>query len=447
LVYALVNTGIRFTNRPFLFPGFAYYAKSTSLQPKFYQDLLNRGWRRSGTLLYKPDQVAACCPHYTIRLDADSFYASRDQRQAQNRFNKFILGDEYTKEAARLYPKSREQAKKRNTDFDLVERVHESENVNLKTPPEPAHDLKVTLETDNYTDEKYELFENYQRIVHHEPPHKTSKSGFKNFLCNSPLSPCKEKMNGKDRSLGSFHQMYRIDGKLVALGVLDLLPQCVSAVYFMYHESVHHFGLGKLGALREIALAREEGYGWWYAGFYIHSCVKMRYKADYSPQYILDPDTYDWDLMDEEMKRRMDDKTFVSLSRERAKEAFSSRTGTPADLDAEAPLQTTNEATDISESPLGKVSDSDDEPPDPHPNALIWERPMPGLLTRAQLLHEINLDEIKVQIDDEVFETQQLVGWDTSTIDDDLRTAKRVIAELVSAVGVDCGREMILSFK
>ena len=24
-------------------------------------------------------------------------------------------------------------------------------------------------------------------------------------------------------------------------------------------------------------------------GFYIHSCVKMRYKGDYSPSYLVDP--------------------------------------------------------------------------------------------------------------------------------------------------------------
>ena len=60
------------------------------------------------------------------------------------------------------------------------------------------------------------------------------------------------------RKLGSYHQCYRLDGELVAVGVLDLLPHCVSAVYFMYHESVAQHNFGKLGALREIALAREE---------------------------------------------------------------------------------------------------------------------------------------------------------------------------------------------
>lgn len=345
-----------------------------------------------------------------------------------------------------MYPKSRDEAKKRNTDFDLLERVHESEKENLKTPPEPAHSLKVTLEPDNFTDEKYTLFENYQRIVHHEPPHRISKSGFRNFLCNSPLPRSKETIDGQERKVGSYHQCYRIDGKLIAIGVLDLLPQCVSAVYFMYHESVHQHGFGKLGALREIALAKEEGYRWWYAGFYIHSCVKMRYKGDYSPQYMLDPDTYAWDLLDADLKKKLDERKFVSLSRERAKGETASLPSQNGDT---AELQSSNRAIDAPEknddTEMEEDEDSDDDPPVPNPDAPLWERSMPGILTKDQLLTEINLDQIKLQIGGEMYEVGMLVNGGGSSIDD-LYSTRRIIAELVAAVGVDVGKEMVLSF-
>jgi arginyl-tRNA---protein transferase len=61
----------------------------------------------------------------------DQFKPRRDQRQAVNRWNKYVLGDEYMKESARLHPKSKEDKARRN-DFDLVTTVHESEYVNLK---------------------------------------------------------------------------------------------------------------------------------------------------------------------------------------------------------------------------------------------------------------------------------------------------------------------------
>lgn len=423
-----------------VFLGFSYYATTTSLEPGFYQSLLNRGWRRSGSLLYKPNQRISCCPQYTIRLDSEAFHASKDQRQALNRFNKYVLGESYIKEAARLYPKSRDQAKKRNTDFDLLERIHESETDHVQTPPEPAHALSVTLEPDDFTEEKYTLFENYQRIIHHEPPNRISKSGFKNFLCSSPLPRRKESFDGRERRLGSYHQCYRIDGKLIAIGVLDLLPECVSAVYFMYHESVHQHNFGKLGALREIALAKEEGYRWWYAGFYIHSCVKMRYKGDYSPQYMLDPESYSWDLLDDNLKRKLDRSKYLSLSRERSQGASAEEN--PPSETLEDPMETQDIADENEDF---EVEDSDDEPPVPDPDVPLFARGMPGVLTKDQLLADIDLDHIKLRVRGQEAETCDLVSWETRSIDDP-HSIKGAIAELVAAVGVDLGREMVVSF-
>lgn len=40
-------------------------------------------------------------------------------------------------------------------------------------------------------------------------------------------------------------------------------------------------------------------------GFYIHSCVKMRYKADFSPSSLACPETGEW-VPVEECKRRLD---------------------------------------------------------------------------------------------------------------------------------------------
>ena len=40
------------------------------------QELLDRGWRRSGRYIYKPD-LHTCCPQYTIRLDTRLFLPSK----------------------------------------------------------------------------------------------------------------------------------------------------------------------------------------------------------------------------------------------------------------------------------------------------------------------------------------------------------------------------------
>jgi arginine-tRNA-protein transferase len=40
--------------------------------------------------------------------------------------------------------------------------------------------------------------------------------------------------------------MYRLDGELIAVGVLDILPSCVSSVYFMYDVKWEKYSLGKV---------------------------------------------------------------------------------------------------------------------------------------------------------------------------------------------------------
>lgn len=115
---------------------------------------------------------------------------------------------------------------------------------------------------------------------------------------------------------GSFHQKYYLDDQLVAVGVIDLLPQCVSSVYFFYEPELSFLSLGVFSALHEIAFARslsklQPALKYYYlgavlpstgrlgdeiltsssfpSGFYIHSCAKMRYKGQYKPSELLDP--------------------------------------------------------------------------------------------------------------------------------------------------------------
>ena len=379
--------------------------------------------------MYRPDQKHSCCPHYTIRLDSNDFKPSRDHRQTINRFNRFVLGDKYSKEAARLYPKSHDQAKKRDNRFDLIERVHEAEYDRLKTPPEPAHKLVVTLEDNKFTEEKFLVFQNYQRVVHKESSSEITRGGFKRFLCTSPLR--RETMvtqDGRKRRLGSYHQCYRLDGKLVAIGVLDLLPSCVSSVYFLYDESLHKHVPGKLGGLYEISLAMEEGYRWWYAGFYIHSCQKMRYKMDYSPQYILDPESLNWDLFDDEIRELLDKKSFVSLSKERQAIAVSDPSSSQASED--------RGNADVE-------ADSDESADD---NTWLLTSGLPGIPTISELAI-LDMDHIamKVSAGGPLLETSDLVVWEESTIDR-WPSLKAAVAELVAATGSDLIDRICLDF-
>ncbi|KAK7417774.1 Arginyl-tRNA--protein transferase 1 [Neonectria magnoliae] len=385
--------------------------------------------------MYRPDQRRSCCPHYTIRLDSSEFKPSRAQRQTLNRFNRYVMGDSYAKEAARLHPKSRDEAKMRDNHFNLVERIHEAEDSKLLKPPEAAHKLEVTLEHDDFTEEKFAVYENYQRVVHKDAPGEINRKGFKGFLCNSPLR--RETMLSSDerkRRLGSYHHCYRLDGKLVAVGVLDLLPNCVSSVYFFYHESIHMHAPGKLGALYEIALAMEEGYGWWYPGFYIHSCPKMRYKIDYSPQFVLDPVTLEWDPLDRKVLDLLDKKPFVSMSEERL--ATSHTTG-PAIEDDNSDAETSSGSK---EKELTDESDQDDD------DIWLFSSKMPGIPPLSSVL-SWDMDHIALKIapNGPLYETSNLVSWEERGVAE-WPGLKPGVAELVAAIGPDLMDRICLDF-
>ena len=383
--------------------------------------------------MYRPDQRRSCCPHYTIRLDSGEFRPSRDQRQTVNRFNKYILGEKYIKEAARLYPRSKEETKTRNNEFVLVDRVREAEYGRLATPPEPAHKLTVTLEPDTFTEEKFLVYDNYQAVVHKDGPEDRTRTGFKRFLCSSPLKRHTVNLpNGRQQKLGSYHQCYRIDGKLVAIGVLDLLPQCVSSVYFLYHESIHKYAPGKLGAVHEIALALDGGYRWWYPGFYIHSCPKMRYKMDYTPQYILDPESLSWDPLDQTVLELLDKKPFVSLSLERAAQAQASQ-----ELNGSLDATKSNPENDNDDSMDDDQDGGDGEDMEP-----LLQSSMPGLPSILDM-EDVDMDQMRVKAFGRLFETSDLVGWAENSVTD-WPSLKASVAELVAAMGPDLKESICL---
>ncbi|KAI0832538.1 arginine-tRNA-protein transferase [Trametes gibbosa] len=275
-----------------------------------YQEMIDRGWRRSGTYCYKPDLRRSCCPQYTIKLDALEFKPSKSQRKLLNRWNRFVIhgdgreddpmgGDSKTRTSKAGLSKGKGKA---NHNFTLTDDIHTSELSFLKDET-PAHTFEVILEPASYTDEKFALYKSYQKEIHHEA--KEKESSFKRFLVENPLVPQSiaypsERPVHLPANYGAYHQLYRLDGKLVAMGVIDILPSCISSVYFMYEKEWERFSLGKLSALREAALAREiheagvEDVKYLYMGFYVHSCPKMRYKGDFSPSYLADPEDYEW---------------------------------------------------------------------------------------------------------------------------------------------------------
>jgi arginyl-tRNA--protein-N-Asp/Glu arginylyltransferase len=156
--------------------------------------------------------------------------------------------------------------------------------------------LRLELKQSCFEQESFELFIKYQTKIHNDPPEKLSVSSYKNFLVDSPLlfSECNlDQVDG----FGSFHQKYYLDDKLIAVAVLDILPLCVSSVYFFYDPDYSFLSLGNYSALREISLTtrlNSQDLKYYYMGYYIHDCQKMKYKIGYRPSELLCPNTFKW---------------------------------------------------------------------------------------------------------------------------------------------------------
>ena len=71
----------------------SYYVSTPVLNPADYQALCDNNWRRSGTLCYRFDNSATCCPAHTIRLRVDGFEATKEQVRLVRRFNAYLRGE------------------------------------------------------------------------------------------------------------------------------------------------------------------------------------------------------------------------------------------------------------------------------------------------------------------------------------------------------------------
>ncbi len=120
--------------------------------------------------------------------------------------------------------------------------------------------------------------------------------------------------------VGCFHMKYYLFDKLIAVGVVDVLPQVLSSVYFFYDPDYKKYSLGVFGSLQEIEYIKKNNakyphFRYYYMGYYIQSSQKMVYKGTtllsiplgyYYPSELLCPYTFQWVAIDEHTKALID---------------------------------------------------------------------------------------------------------------------------------------------
>lgn len=256
---------------------------------KHYDEMINQGFRRSGTFLYKPDLLRGCCRLYTIRTDMAHLKVVKTHRQTINRFVRAIQDPEPPVKIAN-----------KNASFSLDSLIKAEQG---------SSRFRTRFEKSVFTKEKYALYKKYQISVHNDDPLEISEASFKRFLCDTPFLDeevegdpeqwlhlnswvknwsCGKKSgeNRKSRRMGPTHECYYLDDKLIAVSVMDFLPTGVSSIYLIWDPDYAHLSLGTLSGLREIQMCQELELGYYYLGYYIEDCPKMKYKAKFGGEVL-----------------------------------------------------------------------------------------------------------------------------------------------------------------
>lgn len=282
-----------------------------------YAKLLLIGWRRSGSYFYKPTNHLTCCPAYTIRLNVAAFTETKSQRQILRRVERFLETGNVLAKPDAIPPPAASAVTSSNTASSSAQ-CKENGVIHSATTADNAHQSTAMTDTGSreadknarsflsvetvpaeFTAERFELYKKYQIAVHKDDPESLKEKSFTRFLVQSPLTAgargtSQSSTPETQPQWGTFHQLYRLNGRLVAVGVVDQLPIGLSSVYFFYDPNERHLVLGKYSALKEISYCREHNLEYYYMGYYIHSCDKMRYKAEYLPSELLCPSSHKW---------------------------------------------------------------------------------------------------------------------------------------------------------
>lgn len=137
-------------------------------------------------------------------------------------------------------------------------------------------DLTMTG-VDCLNDEHYALYRKYLQARHPDGGMDPNDAGaFYEFL-DAPWSQ-------------TLFLEFRLAKRLLALAVVDQVPQGLSAVYTFFDPSQTRRSLGSYAILRQIQIARDAGLDHVYLGYWVAESQKMDYKRHFKPLQLLSVD-------------------------------------------------------------------------------------------------------------------------------------------------------------
>lgn len=205
-----------------------FYEVVGQMTPDEYLARLQRGWRRFGYSLFRPD-CPKCRKCRSLRIPVTTFKPDRGQRRAW-----------------------------------------------------AANEGAVRLEIGqpSVTNEKIELYDRFHEFQHEKkgwPGHEEDNpSAYVESFVQNPF-PTEE-------------WCYYLGDQLVGVGYVDHLSQGYSAIYFFHDPRQRDRSLGTFNVLSIIREASRQGLPHVYLGYFVEGCQSLEYKARFRPNEVIQAD-------------------------------------------------------------------------------------------------------------------------------------------------------------
>ena len=128
----------------------------------------------------------------------------------------------------------------------------------------------IIIKPAQFEQHHYEMYQRYQYHRHEDGSMaNSSKEDYINFLASDWCD--------------TLFVEFLIDDQCVAVAIIDVLDNALSAVYTFFEPDFSHLSLGTYAVLWQIEFAKQKKLDFIYLGFWIKDCGKMSYKTQYQP--------------------------------------------------------------------------------------------------------------------------------------------------------------------
>ena len=186
--------------------------------------LIERGWRRFGNMYFRPI-CEGCSACESIKIDVNNYNFSKSERR--------II--------------------KKNARIKKILRRPTASHAHIA------------------------LFEKYHDYMHDKRGWDKQPINIKNYYMSF--------VNGYNDY--GYEILYFDGEKLIAVDLIDILPNGISSIYFYYDPDYAHLSPGKHSMLQQIMYAKANRLQWIYMGYYVKECQSLAYKGDYKPYLTL----------------------------------------------------------------------------------------------------------------------------------------------------------------